>query len=749
MLGRPRFKPHLHAESVEGEGVFLLSEVGLGVLTGRLYRLVAPLIDGRRSVDDIVELARDQVSPQQVYYVLANLEAKGYLVESNDHLAEGEAALWSMQNIDAPTVAARLAGTVVTVSAFGNLATEPLRLALQMLHVRVGEAGHLGVVLTDDYLRIGLEAYNRQSLTSGRPWLLVKPVGCQLWVGPLFQPGKTGCWECLADRLRINRQVECYVHLKKGQADPFSVARSYTPATLQIAWNLAAMEIEAWIVRGESPLLEGKIQTFDLLSWKIQTHILVRRPQCPTCGDPEKYLHKSIQPLVLQSRRKIFTDGGHRVVSPAATLERYGHHVSPITGAVTVLERCDPTNDGVIHVYITGPNYSGGVRSLAHLRSDLRGRNSGKGTTDLQARTSGLCEALERYSAAFRGDEPRRRARLRDLRDDAIHPNACMLFSDRQYDQRDAWNAAESFFSYVPVPFDTEAEIDWTPVWSLTRHSIRYLPTAFCYFSYPFLTGQRYCVGCSNGCAAGNSPEEAILQGFMELVERDSVALWWYNRISRPSVDLASFDEPYLQQVKAALAARNRNLWVLDVTADLRIPVFVALSQRTDCQPARILLGFGAHLDPRIAVLRAVTELNQVLASFFPVESHERDLDGIKETLTLNWLRTATLDNQPYLLPDVRVSPRVRSDYRNITTDDLMENVLACQALVERLGLEMLVLDQTRPDIGLPVVKVIVPGLRHFFARFAPGRLYDVPVELGWLRQPLLEEQLNPQPMFL
>ena len=40
----------------------------------------------------------------------------------------------------------------------------------------------------------------------------------------------------------------------------------------------------------------------------------------------------------------------------------------------------------------------------------------------------------------------------------------------------------------------------------------------------------------------------------------------------------------------------------------------------------------------------------------------------------------------------------------------------------------MLVLNQTRPDIGLPVVKVIIPGLRHFWSRFGAGRLYDVPV---------------------
>jgi ribosomal protein S12 methylthiotransferase accessory factor len=63
--------------------------------------------------------------------------------------------------------------------------------------------------------------------------------------------------------------------------------------------------------------------------------------------------------------------------------------------------------------------------------------------------------------------------------------------------------------------------------------------------------------------------------------------------------------------------------------------------------------------------------------------------------------------------------------------------------------LETLVLDQTRPDIGMSVVKVIVPGLRHFWAQFAPGRLYDVPVNLGWLKAPLTEDKLNPIPMFI
>ena len=61
--------------------------------------------------------------------------------------------------------------------------------------------------------------------------------------------------------------------------------------------------------------------------------------------------------------------------------------------------------------------------------------------------------------------------------------------------------------------------------------------------------------------------------------------------------------------------------------------------------------------------------------------------------------------------------------------------------------MELLVLDQTRPDIGMPVVRVIVPGMRHFWARFAPGRLYDVPVTMGRRSHPLEEADLNPSPV--
>jgi ribosomal protein S12 methylthiotransferase accessory factor len=750
VLHRPRFKPHFHVEALDGEGVLVLSEVGQTLLRGRLHELVTPLIDGRRGADDLVSHLSGEVDPAAVYYTLAELERRGYLCESGYGLPDGEAALWSIHNIDAEVAARRLAEARVSLTAFGDVDLAPFQQALESLHISIADSGSIAGVLTDDYLRSGLEAFNRNSLDELRSWLLVKPVGWQIWVGPFFRPGHTGCWECLAQRLRANRGVEVFVQDLQGRVDPISVARAFTTGTVQIASNLAGTEVAKWIARGESSELEGKLLTLDVRSWQTQTHTLVRLPQCPACGRPEKFLDRPAPAVVLESRKKTFMlNGGYRVQSPQETLQRYQHHVSPIIGAVSTLERLTTQGDGILHVYGAGENPVRRPQSLEDVRRDLRSGSSGKGTSDVEARASGLCEALERSSGVFRGDEPRRNARFKDLGTAAIHPNACMLYSDRQYAERDAWNARKSRWHDVPIKFDEEATVDWTPVWSLTRQQVCYLPTAFCYFRYPHPAGESDCVACSNGNAAGNTLEEAMLQGFFELVERDAVAMWWYNRVQRPAVDPNSFGERYLDQVADFLSQRQRDLWVLDVTTDLDIPVFVAVSRRTQGPFEKIVLGFGAHFDPRVALLRAVTELNQMLVYILDMDDENDLATTIDDPETVDWLQTAALENHPHLMPDARNLPRTLSDYPHRWTDDLRDDVLLCQRLVERHGMEMLVLDQTRADIGLPVVKVIVPGLRHFWARFAPGRLYDVPVRLGWLPQPLHEEQLNPIPMFM
>ena len=99
----------------------------------------------------------------------------------------------------------------------------------------------------------------------------------------------------------------------------------------------------------------------------------------------------------------------------------------------------------------------------------------------------------------------------------------------------------------------------------------KYLPTGLLYFFYGgFHTD-------SNGCAAGNTREEAIVQGFLELVERDAYAIWWYNRLQRAEVDLKQFSDSYIQDLQTQFSDAGRRLWVLDVTSDLGIPTYVAV----------------------------------------------------------------------------------------------------------------------------------------------------------------------------
>jgi oxazoline/thiazoline synthase len=329
-----------------------------------------------------------------------------------------------------------------------------------------------------------------------------------------------------------------------------------------------------------------------------------------------------------------------------------------------------------------------------------------------------------------------------------VHLPDLLLYSPAQYRARDGWNAGGSGGRYnqVPHPYDPGLPIDWSGAWSLRDQRERLVPASYVWFGHPDLYRHRICFPDGNGNSSGNTLEEAILQGFCELVERDSVALWWYNRVPRPAVDLAGFRDPYIDRLREFYPANGRSLWLLDLTSDLGVPVFAAVSHRTDAHPTQdVILGFGAHLDPKLAALRALTELNQ----FLPVVSHTAP-DGATvywedDPYVLDWWRNVRVEDEPWLCP---APGRSAGDHLALASDDIRDEVDTCVRVAADHGLDVLVTDMTRPDVDLRVVKVMVPGLRHFWRRLAPGRLYDVPVRLGWLPAPLTEDQLNPRSVF-
>ena len=219
---------------------------------------------------------------------------------------------------------------------------------------------------------------------------------------------------------------------------------------------------------------------------------------------------------------------------------------------------------------------------------------------------------------------------------------------------------------------------------------------------YFFYSGPAAFQADSNGCAAGNTLEEAIVQGFLELVERDAYAIWWYNRSQRGQVDLSQFDDSYVRDLQRQLAETGRKLWVLDVTSDLGVPTYVAILHWMQNGQENIEFGSGAHFDKRIALLRTLTELNQFLSiGLMGGGTGEKpSLDGVTP-LHLQDYPFLTPSSNPIVLPDTgaEVGP----------LDNTRDQVLACVDIARRAGLDFLVLNQTRPDVGVPVVRVIVP----------------------------------------
>lgn len=771
-LARPRFRPQFVARVVPGEATYLISEKYHYALQGEIVQALAPYLDGEHATDEIVTALAERYPPERVYHSLTQLRARGYVIEAGQELDPGHAALWEATGVDGGRATACIAALTCRVewaidNADANLAAA-VRDALTAGGARIcgpSEEPGLAIVLADDYLNPRLAGYNQAYLEQGRPWLLSKPTGTRIWIGPLFSPGQSGCWECMAARLRRNRMVESYVEQRTGHRLIPSIARSRTAMALAAqlialrAQRWSASHAESWAApdTGAQPYAADyahtHVEEYALLTGEVIRHEPVRRPQCLACGKPSLQSDLGRTAVTLADHvHAVASDGGLRARTAEQTAAELARLVSPVTGVVSDLEPFTPAAGllpaGLVHTYTAGHNFALNTPHLHLLREGMRSRAAGKGVTDAQAKAGAICEAIERYSGLYHGDEARIRASYRDLGDAAIHPNAVALFSDRQYTDRATWNNGDNSFAYVGVPLRQDCVMDWSPVWPLAGGRQRYLPTMQLYYFYPKTEENTYVWADSNGCAAGSSPEDALLQGMLELVERDAVAVWWYNQLRRPAVDLASFADEYASRCAGAYRALRRSLHVLDLTHDLKVPVFAAVSRRLDKQAEDIIMAFGAHLDPRVALRRCLTELNQFLPAVIEVAADDTGYQ-FPDPVQQHWWRTARLADLRYLIPQEEIPPVRCDDHPNLCTGDIAQDLRGLITRLSSFGLDAYAVNQTRPDIGVPVYKAIVPGLRHFWARFAPGRLYDVPVQLGWLDAPTPEDRLNPIPMFL
>lgn len=419
-------------------------------------------------------------------------------------------------------------------------------------------------------------------------------------------------------------------------------------------------------------------------------------------------------------------DGGSRTVCPQQTVDSITPFISPVTGLITHIQPLPDSLDKPVKIYTTAFFKKPAINRLANIdNGSFVHQCMGKGVSHNQSQASALCEAIERFSAHFQGDEPLHLSKPDVLAKRYYDFQQLVPYSVLQYQQFNDENHPDSLLKQAAIAYQGEA-IHWLPTWSLTEHEQVHLPLTHCFANIPF-DDDKFARWHSNGCAAGNTLEEAILQALFELIERDAVAIWWYNRIERPAFDLTRLDKDNLKVIDETLA--DHDYWVLDLTHDIEVPVMIAIGQHK--QNGGLSFGFGCHLQSDLAAQRALTELCQLI----PIRNQKDapfDFDAVQPDAYL-----FPLDSIKTVSKDIESSGDIKLDIEMLVDK------------LQSLGLETLALDYSRAPLPIKSAKVFVPGLCHIWPQFDNQRLYQTPVKLGWLDKAYCEQTINQQALYV
>jgi len=359
---------------------------------------------------------------------------------------------------------------------------------------------------------------------------------------------------------------------------------------------------------------------------------------------------------------------------------------------------------------------------------------SGAGFSLAAAKESCAMEYAERLSAQVNGDEEIVVATAAHLAGLVIEPPQIMLVDPAQC------ATASPDIEGLPHPWDPAASIGWVAADRGLSMGSAWLPAGLCFLGHAKDRAAGLLPADSNGLAAGHSPADAAVRAFVELVERDAVAIWWYNRVIRPVLDPADLGDALINVYAAWCAARARVFHLLDLTHDIGLPVVAAISH--DDRGGHIALGFGAGSTAAAAARHAIGELSQFECNIALIEQRATatadDRMAPEVRRLLYWWRHENIAGHCFLTAGSGAAPPISVGLLDLTR---------CHELCHQHGLVFLAIDLTRPMIGTPVVRVVVPGLRSLAPHFAKGRLYEVPARLGWVPRQVQRSDLNPRPL--
>jgi ribosomal protein S12 methylthiotransferase accessory factor len=374
--------------------------------------------------------------------------------------------------------------------------------------------------------------------------------------------------------------------------------------------------------------------------------------------------------LRLRSCLKRYKKDTHRALPPEETLEIVERKM-PAAGITRVADITNLDRIGIPVFTSIRPTAEKGAISVYN----------GKGATPTEAKVSAIMEGIERYSAEVRNSDLRI-ARFSELRDNALNPEELIL-------PRDA---------------DPDAEIPWVMGYDLIGDEEILVPANAVFHPLPSVYTRLFRTN-TTGLASGNQLEEAIFHGLAEVIERDA---WSIAEHSRSMGPLLRYNGDGLAgELLNMFRLAEVQVYVRDITSDVDVATFAAVSDDLKLKdPALLTAGMGTHTDPEVALLRALTEVAQ---------SRLTQIHGAREdTVSADFRRMMGYERLKRLNRHWFEHEREEdfSSIKSYDTDDFLDDIRLMLDRLQAAGFDRaIVVDLTAPEIMVPVVRVIVPGL--------------------------------------
>jgi ribosomal protein S12 methylthiotransferase accessory factor len=263
----------------------------------------------------------------------------------------------------------------------------------------------------------------------------------------------------------------------------------------------------------------------------------------------------------------------------------------------------------------------------------------------------------------------------------------------------------------------------------------------------------------SNGLGAGPTLEAAVLSAICELIERDAFLIVWMNKLPARRVDVSALTGT-VSRICSHYARFGVEICVFELTTDIGVPVMMALAVDRSGNGPAVVAGLGCHLNPVVAVTKALMEVCQVRPSAVVKFVRERPWERVKTYADVSTLEDhaafaaipANLKEFDFLFSTGR---SVRGDaLGDLSTGSAQGDLTRTVEKLRTAGSRVAYVDLTTPDVapcGVHVARAFATGLQpiHFGVgeeRLGGRRLFEVPATLGYADGPRAESDLNPCP---